>query len=228
MQWLRFCMFATNTNAAMKQLLFFFFVNLSALAQNESISVVSAEKLNVVYRGISNPIKIAVPGAKSFTVTADGFNTIEKKDDFGNYILKAGAGKEVKIHIEAQMQDGSDLHEEKVFRIYQLATPSATINGTEGFIQLTKEQLINAEVEFEMKDFLFDVDFNVYSFTIFLPKGQHINIEGNKLNEQAVKEVKKLKNKQQVIIDNIRYIKNPDPTVNHRRVAPIVVEIKNK
>lgn len=115
----------------MKHFLFFFLISLSAFAQKDNISVVSAEKLNVVYRGVPNPIKIAVPGAKSFIATADGYNTIEKKDDFGNYILKVGGGNEVKIHIEAQMEDGSVLREEKVFRIYGLAAPSATINGTE-------------------------------------------------------------------------------------------------
>lgn len=219
-------MFATNTNAAMKQFLLFFLISLSAFAQKENVSVVSAERLNVVYRGISNPIKIAVPEAKSFTATGPGL--VADSLHIGYYKLSAGAGKEVKIQIEAQMQDGSVLREEKVFRIFGLSAPSATINGEEGFIQLTKQQFIDAEVQFEMKDFLFDIDFNVYSFTLYLPKGKHLKIEGNKLNEEAIKEVRKLKNKQQVIINNVRYIKNPDPTVNYKPVAPIIVEIKNK
>lgn len=220
-------MFATNTNAAMKQLLFFFLLTISAFAQKENISVVSAERLNVVYRGVPNPIKIAVHGAKSFTAIAEGYK-FEKKDSLGNYIFYPGSGQEAKIHIKAQMQDGSILYEEKVFRIFGLSAPSATINGEEGFIQLTKQQLIDTEVQFEMKDFLFDIDFNVYSFTLYLPKGKHLKIEGNKLNEEAIKEVRKLKNKQQVIINNVRYIKNPDPTVDYKPVAPIIVEIKNK
>jgi hypothetical protein len=49
------------------------------LAQNDTASVskpklgvISVDKLNVVYRGIQNPISIAVPNAKSFTVSGLG------------------------------------------------------------------------------------------------------------------------------------------------------------
>jgi hypothetical protein len=49
------------------------------LAQNDTvivskpkIGVISVDKLNVVYRGIANPISIAVPNAKSFKATGLG------------------------------------------------------------------------------------------------------------------------------------------------------------
>ena len=73
--------------------------SISAFAQSDSISranisVVSAEKLNVVYRGIDNPIKIAVPGAKSFIATAKD-SALVKIDNLGNYTLRAESGTEM-------------------------------------------------------------------------------------------------------------------------------------
>lgn len=78
-----------------------------------------------------------------------------------------------------------------------------------------------------MQDFLFDLKFEVYAFTLILPDGKQINIEGNKLNQEAVMAVRKLKPKQEVIIDRIKYIINPEPAVDYKRVAPITVEIKD-
>ena len=65
--------------------LFVVMISLTAFSQGDTIiSVISAEKLNVVYRGIPNPIKIAVPGAKSFVATGPG---LVKTDSIGNYKL---------------------------------------------------------------------------------------------------------------------------------------------
>lgn len=124
----------------MKHFPFFFLLSVGAFAQNDNVSVISAEKLNVIYRGVPNPIKIAVPGAKSFSVSAEGYK-FEKIDSLGNYKLYPGAGKEAKILIEAQMEDGSVLREEKVFRIYGLSAPVAKLYGAEGFTKLTSRNL---------------------------------------------------------------------------------------
>ena len=114
----------------MKHFIILLFITFNTFAQSDSISrqnlsVVSAEKVNIVYRGINNPIKIAVPGAKSFTAMAPG---LQKIDDNGNYILNTGEGKEVIVSIDAVMQDDTVKHEEKVFRIFGLSRPAARIN----------------------------------------------------------------------------------------------------
>jgi hypothetical protein len=101
-----------------------------AFAQTDSISrtnisVISAERLNVVYRGIDNPIKIAVPGAVSFEVSAPG---IKKGSGQGNYILNPGQGNEVNVIIIAIMSDGKLLNELKTFRIKGLPAPTGVLN----------------------------------------------------------------------------------------------------
>lgn len=188
------------------------FLAFSAFAQNTNISVVSAEKVNVIYRGVPNPIKIAVPGAKSFTATAPGLKAL---DSIGNYKLSPGAGKEVIVTIEAVMEDGSQLKEEKVFRIKGLPAPAATLYGNEGYMKLTKQELIDAVVKVE-----------VSSFTLILPNGNKIIVDGNEMNKKAIKAIKKLKNKQEVTIDYIKYNSN-FYRFPAKPMIPIIVEITN-
>jgi len=207
----------------MKLLHFLLLLPVAALSQN--ISVVSAEKMNVVYRGIDNPIKIAVPGAKSFTATAPGMRTT---DEPGKYLIAPGPGLEAKVAIEAQMEDGTTLHEEKVFRIKGLPSPTGTINGYNsdgGVLGLSKNELISGLIGMEMHDFLFEVKFSVTSFSIGFPgrkRMKTIYIEGNLMNDEATKAISKLKSGDLVLISDIGF---GDPLVCHKRVFPILIRI---
>jgi len=206
----------------MKHFIIALLCSVAVKAQTSSnISIVSAEKLNVVYRGVPNPIRIAVPGAKSFTATAPGFVADSLKS--GHYIFRPGSGNEVTVKIEAVMEDGSVLKEEKVFKIKGLPAPTATLYGQEGFIKLTKQKLLDAVVEIELIDFLFDVHFEVSGFSLLLPKGKRIDIQGKTMTEDAVKAIKKLGNNDEIIIDFIK-----TAAIEHKRIAPIVIEISDK
>lgn len=200
----------------MKYILFIFF-SVTAYAQSDSInssniSVVSVEKLNVVYRGINNPIKIAVPGAKSFIATAKD-SALVKIDNFGNYTLRAGSGTEMKINIDATMQDNSSLHEEKKFRIMGLPALSSILNNDlhgRGSYIMTKEELSKAVVGLIYENVLIyepNVNYGVSNFTLIIPqkhnKIKRIVVEGNKMSNEAVNELKKVKKGTIIIIIEI-------------------------
>ena len=89
-----------------------------------NISVVSADRMNIVYRGISNPISIAVNNAKSYKITGDG---VSQNED-GKYFLKAGSGLETKVLVEIENFDASKVTEEHIFRIKGLPKPVGTLN----------------------------------------------------------------------------------------------------
>ena len=115
----------------------------NGLSQEADISVISVEKANIVYRGINNPIKIAVPGAKSYTVTSNG--KLTKKDSLGNYLFNATGtqGKVAKIYIEAIMKNGSFVKEEKQFELREIPRRKANITGafTNKVYEMTFEEL---------------------------------------------------------------------------------------
>lgn len=195
---------------------------LAALSQN--ISVVSAEKLNVVYRGIDNPIKIAVPGAKSFTATAPGMRAT---DEPGKYLIAPGPGLEVKVDIEAQMEDGTVLNEKKIFRIKNFPPLLGSIGGDSCYectFSLSKQELTGSTIEVKIPDFLFfDNGFSVLSFDLNISDKKIIHVEGNRMNSDAIKEINNLKVGSKIHIDRIRY--GNDPTVEYKRVRPIYIDI---
>ena len=121
---------------------------------------VSATKMNVVYRGIDNPIAVGggVGGAISATASSGSLSPTGN----GTYNLRPGEANEVTISVSS---NGSSLGSMK-FRVKDLPKPTALIrNVVNG--QVSKSALLAAnQVEAEMKDFDFDgVHYDVVGYT---------------------------------------------------------------
>ena len=143
-----------------------------------NVSLVSADKMNVVYSGVTNPISIAVPCAKSFVVSGNGLTFVK-----GKYLLSAGLGKETKIIVEIENFDGYKLTEEHIFRIKGLPQPIGLSNGENCkncLVILRKKELKKSIISTKMNDFLYienDSDFfKVNSFEIVFTNNKIIPI----------------------------------------------------
>ena len=122
---------------------------------------VSAVKMNVVYRGIDNPI--AVGGGVGGEITATATGATLTKTGNGTYNLRPGEGNEVTVNVSS---GGSTLGSMK-FRVKDLPKPTAIIrNVVNG--QVSKSALLAANrVEAEMKDFDFEgVHYDVVGYTV--------------------------------------------------------------
>jgi len=195
----------------MKPIFIFLLLPFVGFSQNnKNISVISAEKMNVIYRGIENPIKIAVPGARSFNATAKD-SALVKVDSVGNYILYGRSGHETTITIEAMMEDGSVLHEEKIFKILGIPMVEAALYRGEYCyhctFEMTKQELIDAKLTLSMPTVPFIRESDVKGFTIFLfneKKNRHIEVLGSEMNDQAILRIKKLKKGTELLINQIK------------------------
>ena len=121
---------------------------------------VSATKMNVVYRGIDNPI--AVGGGVGGDISASASSGVFTRTGNGTYTLRPGEANEVTISVTS---GGSSLGSMK-FRVKDLPKPVALIrNVVNG--QVSKSALQAAgRVEAEMKDFDFDgVSYAVVGYT---------------------------------------------------------------
>lgn len=202
----------------MKKLFILLLFPLLSLAQNDSIvaakpklSVISLDKMNVVYRGVSNPISIAVNDAKSYKITGDG---VSQNED-GKYVIRPGSGTETKVFVEIEKNDGSKVVEEHSFRIKSLPSGFVTIDSygcnQKCVVELSKEELQNAIISYEIPEFLFDFKTQVKVFNIFLLDkkynkiGNTIEIQGNKIDENTYSKIKNLNNVTYLIIHNVRF-----------------------
>ena len=86
-------------------------------------AVISADKMNVVYRGLDNPISISVPGVgdKDINPSVSKSNKLTRTG-LGKYILKPGVGDEVVINVSAKLSNGKIINTPKTFRIKNLPT----------------------------------------------------------------------------------------------------------
>ena len=71
----------------MNKIFFIFLFPIFVFAQDTisqpKLSVISLDKVKVVYRGVDNPITVAVPNAKEYWVSGPG---VSKTDEIGKYI----------------------------------------------------------------------------------------------------------------------------------------------
>jgi len=193
--------------------IFFLLISLSIYAQDTisaSKSVIALDKMNVVYRGVPNPISFAVNNAKSYIIYGNG---VSKKDD-GKYVLRPGSGSETKVFVEIENFDGSKVVEEHVFRIKGLPSGFTTINSLGCYknciVELTNNEFLNAVVSYEIPDFVFDFKIIVTGFNIsFIDKNNNkldriIEVNGNRINENTFYEISKFKDVAYLKIDNLQ------------------------
>lgn len=175
----------------------------TSFVSKPKLGLLSVDKLNVVYRGIRNPISIAVPNAKSFTVS--GLGVSQEK---GNYYISPGQGNEMIVTLEIVLEDDSKVIEEHVFRIKNIGNPLGRINNRnckDCIIIIQKLELQNAEISVYFEDLLTGIKLNVSSFSIELSSKTNLEISGNKIDEETYKQLIRQKNNSEFKIHNIYY-----------------------
>ncbi len=191
-----------------KLLLFLFIISFHSHAQDTipaTKSVIALDKMNVVYRGVPNPISIAVNNAKSYVISGKG---VSKKED-GSYVLHPGSGNETKIFVDIENFDGSKVVEEHVFSIKGFPPIVATVNGFNTYVLLKRDDILKSIVSTEMEDFIFIEKtsdfFKVNSFEIKFSDEKILQIEGNTFTKVAYNEIIKLKKGEVFEINSIDY-----------------------
>lgn len=182
---------------------FFGFAQDTLVAKKSNLGLIAATEMNVVYRGVRNPIAIAVPHAKSFTVSGPGVS-----QEKGNYYISPGPGNEMIVTLEIVLEDNSKVVEEHVFRIKNIGKPLGRINKRnckDCIVILQISELKNAEITVFFEDLVIGPQLNVSSFCIELSNKKKIEILGNKIDEEAFNQLKKLKNDAEFKIHNINY-----------------------
>jgi len=185
------------------------------------------KKMNVVYRGISNPIYISKPNAVSFEATAFG---LRKLDSLGNYNLSPGTGKTVDITIKSKLKNGDSLTETKTLRIKDIGMPLSLLNGigcnsSKCELMLRKEDLKNSAITLDSESLILDLD--VTGFKLKVPNQDVITIIGNVIPKEVNDIIDDLKNDDQVFVFDIKpKIKNPiSNSIRICKISPILIRI---
>ncbi|WP_178983630.1 type IX secretion system motor protein PorM/GldM [Winogradskyella helgolandensis] len=188
-------------------------------------ATISADKMNVVYRGVVNPMTISFAGVPDNKVqaTGNGLNPAGK----GKYNMTPGTGREVTINVTATLDDGSRVSDKKTFRIKDIPKPTGTISGQDGMVRLPKRNLEIGTVGAKLDDFVFDLPINVTSFQIKVPGQPTVNVAGTKMNSQAKSAIGRARAGDVVTIFNIKAKIQGNNSYQLKGVSPVTIEVSN-
>lgn len=189
-------------------------------------ATISADKMNVVYRGVANPMTISFAGVPDNKVNASGAG-LSKASGQGKYVMNPGAGREVTINVTATLDDGSKASDQQTFRIKDIPKPTGTISGQDGFVKLPKRNLEIGTVGAKLDDFVFDLPINVTSFKIKVPGQPTVNVAGTKMNSQAKAAIGRARAGDVVTIFDIKAKIQGNSSYNLKGVSTVTVEVSN-
>jgi len=164
---------------------------------------ISADKMNVVYRGLPNPMTISFAGIGDNNVTANAPG-LTKAGANGKYFLNPGSGEEVIVNVSGKMSDGKTVTDRKAFRIKGIPAPLGAIGGTEGTQKGPKSRLQVSQITAKLPDFLYDLKFQVTQFVMKVPGQASIVVNGDRVNAQCVAALARAVKGDQIIISDVK------------------------
>ncbi len=188
-------------------------------------AVISADKMNVVYRGVSNPITISIPGIPDNKVSASA--TGLKRVSGSKYVMNPGKGRTVNITARGTLPDGKGISTTSQFRIKDIPRPAGTVRGEPGNTKMGRNNLEISTVSAMLEDFDFDLNLAVSGFKFKVPGQPTVQVRGRKLDARAKSALKRAKRGDAVQIFDIQaYITN-NRSYKLKKVSPVVIEITN-
>ncbi len=191
-------------------------------------ATVSADKMNVFYIGVDNPVTVSVPGVANEKVRPSISGGSMRPKGGGKYIVKVNkrAGAKAIVTINADFDGKMKAMGRSEFRVKRVPDPVPSIGGvSEGFIpkgRLTASGGIIAK----LKEFDFDLKMRVTSFTMQTIRGGDLTpkmiSKGNRFTPAMLAVLSKAKRGQKFWFENIT-AKAPD---GNRRLPAINLTIR--
>lgn len=195
---------------------------------------VSADKMNVFYIGVPNPITVSAAGIApgNLVVSGSGGGIQIKPNGAGKYIVTASTetpkGQEAKISVSARTKDGMKPQgPPQLFRVKRIPDPVAAVGGKKGTAEIKKVEVQGiGGVLAKLEGFDFEANFITlsYDFTAIV-KGQPVAISANgPALTQAMKDaLAKVSTGSKIFIDNVK-AKGPDGSV--RNIPGVTLKVK--
>ncbi len=197
-----------------------------ATVPKPNAATISADKMNVVYRGVKNPMTISFAGVANNKISANapGLSRVSGS----KYIMNATTvkGREVTINVTGTLPDGQRVSDNAKFRIKDLPKPTGTVRGEDGSLKMAKNSLEISTVGAKFDDFDFELPLKVTGFKFKVPGQPTITVSGSKLNSRAKAALRKAKRGSGVQIFDIQ-AKASGVSVRLKKVSPVFVELTN-
>ncbi|TPN87180.1 type IX secretion system motor protein PorM/GldM [Aquimarina algicola] len=189
-------------------------------------AVISADKMNVVYRGVNNPMTISIPGVPNVNASAPG---LRKSGGAGKYVMNVTTvrAREVSIKVSGKLANGTTVSDSKKFRIKDIPRPVGTVRGEDGSIKMARNALGISSIGAILPDFDFDIKLKVTGFKFKVEGQPTVSVGGGRLNAKAKSALKKAKRGSSVQIIDIKAQLATNSGYKLKKISPVIVELTN-
>ncbi len=191
-------------------------------------ATISADKMNVVYRGVKNPMTISFAGISDNNVVAAAPG-LSKAGQTGKYNMECTTlkGREVTINVSGKLPDGTSVSDKKMFRVKDIPSPQGSIRGETGTIKGPKSSLEASTIGAVLEDFDFELGLSVSGFNIKIPGQPTIVVNGNKLDTRAKSALARAGRGDQITISEIKASLVGGTGYKLKKTSPVIYEISN-
>ncbi|WEK69601.1 MAG: gliding motility protein GldM [Candidatus Chryseobacterium colombiense] len=146
--------------------------------------LLSADKMNVMYRGLENPVSGSILGADNSKLTLSAPGALVRSTGPGKWIVKPQAGNVVKLTLSGTEPSGKSVSQVFEYRIKNVPPPQGQMRG-QNVLTMPAQSIQNQTVQAAIPDFDFPVTFTVTEFMVRVPGRAAMLVKGNSLQEAA-------------------------------------------
>lgn len=186
--------------------------------------LLSADKMNVMYRGLENPVSGSILGADNSKLSLSAPGAQVRSTGSGKWIVKPQAGNTVKLTLSGKDPNGKTVSQVFEYRIKNVPPPQGQMRG-KNILTMPATSVPNQSVQAAIPDFDFPVSFNVTGFMVKVPGRAGLLISGNTLSEAAGL-TKNLRSGDVVYIYDIKATATGLDGQVIKNISPIVINIQ--
>jgi gliding motility-associated protein GldM len=193
---------------------------------------VAAEKMNVIYIGVDNPVSVSAAGVSptDLLVNLSGCGATKTGGAGGKFVFRATSPGTMQVSVSAKTKDGTKAQGKPMpFRVKRIPDPTPKLGGNlvQGIADIKKLNLASiAGVGAEVPGFDFDVKFPVISFIFSANvKGnlKEFTCNGPNLSPEAKQVLQSLGIGGKAYFEDIK-VKAPDGSI--RKIATASLKVK--
>jgi gliding motility-associated protein GldM len=182
-----------------------------------STTSISADKMNVLYIGLQNPISVSAGGVPAEKVSAGISAGSMSKTGAGTYSVVVSSPGKATISVSANLDGKVKTLGSKEFRIKYIPDPILKVGMSRGPAMKAAEFKVQGGLRADLEDFLFDgVRYEVVSYRVGIEAKGKDYVEGEANSayfpNSVMGAIRSLRPGDQVYFDNVR-VKGPDGRV---------------
>ncbi|MFY1047745.1 GldM family protein [Chryseobacterium sp. GP-SGM7] len=185
--------------------------------------LLSADKMNVMYRGLQNPVSGSILGADNaqLSLTASGGSVSSAGK--GKWNVKPTTGNTINLTLSGVDPTGKRVSQVFEYRIKNVPPPQGQMRG-QNVLTMPAQSIQNQIVQAAIPDFDFPVTFNVTEFMVRIPGRAAMLVKGNSL-DGAAGLLKNVRSGDVVSIIEIKATAQGLDGQTIKRITPIIINV---